>query len=101
MNRRSFLSALAAGLTSTAFDPEKLLWIPGKKAFSLPAIDEAQFIESRTFMIEEICRAFQVPVEMVLTESPAVFIRQVARERDYFQNVLLTPTSFLLNTKLR
>jgi hypothetical protein len=33
MNRRSFLAALAAGF---AFDPERLLFVPGKKTFSIP-----------------------------------------------------------------
>jgi len=34
MNRRSFLGSLAAAMV---LDPEKLLWVPGRKAFSLPA----------------------------------------------------------------
>ncbi len=33
MNRRGFLAALIAG---TAFDPERLLWVPGKKLISIP-----------------------------------------------------------------
>jgi hypothetical protein len=33
MNRRSFLAALA-GLT---LDPDRLLWIPGRKTWSIPA----------------------------------------------------------------
>lgn len=37
MNRRNFLSALA-GLAATAtLDPEKLLWVPGRKLISIPA----------------------------------------------------------------
>ncbi len=33
MNRRAFLAALIAGAT---LDPEKLLWVPGKKLISIP-----------------------------------------------------------------
>jgi hypothetical protein len=33
MNRRSFLALLAASLT---LDPEKALWLPGKKLVSIP-----------------------------------------------------------------
>ncbi len=33
MNRRGFLGAIIAGL---AFDPERLLWVPGKKLISVP-----------------------------------------------------------------
>lgn len=33
MNRRNFLSLLAASLT---LDPERLLWTPGKKLISIP-----------------------------------------------------------------
>ncbi len=34
MNRRDFLAALIAGATQ---DPERLLWIPGRKTISIPA----------------------------------------------------------------
>ena len=35
MNRRSFFATLAAGLAAAA-DPERLLWVPGKKMISIP-----------------------------------------------------------------
>ena len=40
MNRREFLTALAAGLgvVKVVFDPERALWIPGKKHISIPAV---------------------------------------------------------------
>lgn len=34
MNRRSFLASLAATLT---LDPERALWVPGKRLISIPA----------------------------------------------------------------
>lgn len=34
MNRRAFLASVAAALT---LDPERLLWVPGKKLISVPA----------------------------------------------------------------
>ena len=33
MNRRAFLGTLAAGLAGAALDPERLLWIPGRKSY--------------------------------------------------------------------
>ena len=36
LKRRQFLGTFAAAIASAAFDPEKLLWVPGRKAFSLP-----------------------------------------------------------------
>jgi hypothetical protein len=36
MNRRGFLTAIAATLAGAALDPEKLLWEPGKKLISIP-----------------------------------------------------------------
>lgn len=36
MNRRSFLASTAAIIASAAFDPEKLLWVPGRKVISIP-----------------------------------------------------------------
>ena len=37
MNRRLFLSSLAALASTAVLDPEKLLWIPGNKAISIPS----------------------------------------------------------------
>lgn len=36
MNRRFFLASLAASVASAALDPERALWIPGKKLISIP-----------------------------------------------------------------
>ena len=38
LNRRGFFTALAGGLAAAAFDPERLLWIPGRKLISIPAV---------------------------------------------------------------
>lgn len=35
MNRRGFLSTLLGG-AAMALDPERLLWVPGKKLISIP-----------------------------------------------------------------
>ncbi len=37
MNRRAFLTALVAAPAALAFDPERALWMPGKKLISIPA----------------------------------------------------------------
>lgn len=36
MNRRRFLRLLGLGIGTAAFDPEKLLWIPGQKKIFIP-----------------------------------------------------------------
>lgn len=36
MNRRGFLGSLSAALSLAALDPEKLLWVPGKKKIFIP-----------------------------------------------------------------
>lgn len=33
MNRRAFLSAVAASIPAMALDPERLLWIPGQRSY--------------------------------------------------------------------
>lgn len=40
MKRRGFLSAL---LGAAAFDPERLLWVPGKKLISIPPPPKFEF----------------------------------------------------------
>jgi hypothetical protein len=37
MNRRAFFATIAAGLAASA-DPERLLWVPGRKLISIPPI---------------------------------------------------------------
>lgn len=37
MNRRGFFGALAAIAAAATLDPERLLWVPGKKLISIPA----------------------------------------------------------------
>jgi hypothetical protein len=37
MNRRSFFATIAGTLAAVTLDPEKLLWIPGKKLISIPS----------------------------------------------------------------
>lgn len=37
MNRRVFFATLTAGLAAAA-DPERLLWLPGRKLISIPAL---------------------------------------------------------------
>jgi hypothetical protein len=36
MDRRSFLNSVLAFAATATLDPEKLLWTPGRKAFSIP-----------------------------------------------------------------
>jgi hypothetical protein len=36
MNRRGFFGALAAIAATATLDPERLLWVPGKKLISIP-----------------------------------------------------------------
>ena len=40
MNRRAFLSMVAAGMAGSVLDPERLLWVPGKKTIFLPSIQQ-------------------------------------------------------------
>jgi hypothetical protein len=37
LNRRSFFASLAGGAAALTLDPDKLLWVPGKKLISIPA----------------------------------------------------------------
>lgn len=43
MDRRNFLKLLTSGATGLVLDPEKLLWIPGKRKFFLPSEKQVEF----------------------------------------------------------
>ncbi len=36
MNRRHFITSLLGGAAALAFDPERLLWLPGAKRIFIP-----------------------------------------------------------------
>lgn len=38
MDRRGFLSSVLGGAAALALNPERLLWVPGKKLISIPTI---------------------------------------------------------------
>jgi hypothetical protein len=40
MNRRLFLSTLGLAAAGMALDPERLLWVPGRKTIFLPAVQK-------------------------------------------------------------
>lgn len=37
LNRRGFLGALGAAIAGATLDPERALWVPGRKLISVPA----------------------------------------------------------------
>jgi hypothetical protein len=37
LNRRGFLGAIGAAVAAATLDPERALWIPGAKVYSIPA----------------------------------------------------------------
>jgi hypothetical protein len=54
MNRRTFFGSLAALVAGATLDPEKLLWVPGRKLISIPALRGGEDIRNCTqpnFMI--------------------------------------------------
>ncbi len=48
MNRRAFLSGLVASGLTTAIDPERLLWVPGKRTIFIPP--QEQLVWVRIFL---------------------------------------------------
>lgn len=43
MKRRRFIGALLGGASAFALDPERALWVPGKKLISIPTNDQVHF----------------------------------------------------------
>lgn len=60
MTRRSFFGMLAAGLAA-AVDPERLLWVPGRKLISIPK-SRSQFVDPRVISVEFL-RLFKINME--------------------------------------
>ena len=71
MNRRSFFTSLIATAT---LDPEKLLWVPGRKLISIPA----PMIRGNSFLM----------TEWISEECLRVFQRQLVIAREIDMNYL-------------
>ena len=79
MNRRRFLKFLAASLVA---DPERLLWVPGKKLISIPATNLSTGLSLDE--INEITMRYISPkvLDVILRESP-IFNRLSAYGNKY------------------
>ena len=60
MNRRGFFTIAAAVLAGMAADPEKLLWVPGKKRIFIPRPITTEPIQTDGWNVSDDCgRQFQ------------------------------------------
>jgi hypothetical protein len=69
MNRRGFLQAL---IGSAVLDPDRLLWVPGRKLISIPAPQ----VGYRPLMIEDITK-----MALAILEKNLVFTRNLQLEK--------------------
>ena len=68
MNRRNFLSTFATAAAALVLDPERLLWVPGKKLISVPAPPKV-FYEAIVFHE----KYFKVDMEFTEAELASMF----------------------------
>ncbi len=54
MNRRGFLGGLFGTVAALTLDPEKLLWVPGKKLISIPKRNQILTIEMVSFAMLKV-----------------------------------------------
>ncbi len=70
LSRRGMLAALIGGGMGMALDPEKLLWVPGKKMISIPT-PQMQKIYVYRYVVEHLATAYasNITVSKVVTET--------------------------------
>ncbi len=70
MNRRGFLNLLGLSAGTMVLDPEKLLWVPGKKTIFVPppaiserllTLDEINFFTKKYIIPNVVDQVFAVP----------------------------------------
>lgn len=78
LNRRGFMGALAGAL---ALDPERLLWVPGKKLISVPKpTDHQDIIAYLQKRMDEALLTFQEELFRMNHESIGVAFDRMDRE---------------------
>lgn len=108
MNRRAFLSTLAAGLTGLTLDPERLLWRPGAKTIFLPpkpsllapmglargdlfTIEGVYAINPRTYMATEWLQQFVITDDVRSGASVRAVMTPPIVAAGHYQNVTRAP----------
>ena len=80
MNRRGFL----AMLTGAALDPERLLWVPGRKLISIPRKNISS--AGNTLLTPEV-----IAWEMLMHLRQTWALEHAAKSRDLWPNHIVTP----------
>lgn len=75
MNRRGFLSLFGIGAAVAAIDPERLLWTPGRKLISIPAV--------RVRVIPSACDTLFAQMERIRPGAERQFMLPFVADRDY------------------
>lgn len=84
MNRRGFLSALVGFAAGATLDPERLLWVPGKKLISIPAPRVVKYLPVKYGV--KVC----VPYALLTTATDAWFIAAL-RDMERVHPAFFTP----------
>lgn len=107
MNRRFFLSALAASVAGAQFDPELALFVPGKKLISIPKagkyafyVDPATTITVTAYDVyaligNESVWITNIPRDMVLTR---ISIKSASVSPDFKVSVTRQPPPLWLTS---
>ena len=108
MNRRAFLSTLAAGIAGLAIDPELLTWRKGAKSIFLPpapsliapigltrgdvfTIEGVYAINPRTYRQTEYLQQFVITDDVVAGVSVVSALHPTMRAEGEYQNVSRLP----------
>lgn len=75
MNRRNFLSLFGIGAAVAAIDPERILWTPGRKLISIPAV--------RVRVIPSMSDTFFAQIETIRPALERQFMLPFMADRDY------------------
>ncbi len=73
LNRRGFFSTLAAVAATAALDPERLLWIPGKRLISIPEPVFHGWATPEFFSLGDIITFDRDPTRYVVTAAGRSF----------------------------
>lgn len=74
MNRRGFLGAMLGAVAGATLDPERLLWVPGRKVYSVPKLRDVNF--------EMIAELYVKPAMLNLAEEIDLQVLAYARRHE-------------------
>lgn len=95
MNRRGFLGVMLGAVAGATLDPERLLWVPGRKVYSVPSA--RSLLNMEQFRMDYMRSAAMAIIDGMNAELAKFYSDQFDLYRDLSKPLALNREAFTLS----